>query len=61
MDENNINIEENNKTKPKKIKIIEGNSKDLNISTVQDNLTFEVTDEKKIDENNIIIPQNQKD
>lgn len=60
MDENNINIEENN-NKPKKITIVEGNSKDLNISPVQDNLTFEVTEEKKIDENNIVIPQNQKD
>lgn len=60
MDENNINIEENN-NKPKKITIIEGNSKDLNISPVQDNLTFEVSEEKKIDENNIVIPQNQKD
>lgn len=60
MDENNINIEENN-NKPKKITIVEGNSKDLNISPVQDNLTFEVSEEKKIDENNIVIPQNQKD
>lgn len=60
MDENNMNIEENN-NKPKKITIVEGNSKDLNISPVQDNLTFEVTEEKKIDENNIVIPQNQKD
>lgn len=60
MDENNMNIEENN-NKPKKITIVEGNSKDLNISPVQDNLTFEVSEEKKIDENNIVIPQNQKD
>lgn len=60
MDENNINIEENN-NKPKKITIVEGNSKDLNISPVQDNLIFEVTEDKKIDEKNIVIPQNQKD
>lgn len=64
MDEENINLEEKNEkneNKPKKIKIVEGNSKDLNISPVQDNLIFEVTEDKKIDEKNIVIPQNQKD
>lgn len=64
MDEENINLEEKNEkneNKPKKIKIVEGNSKDLNISPVQDNLIFEVTEDKKIDKKNIVIPQNQKD
>ena len=55
MEENNFN----NKKKEKKIKIIQGDSRDLNISSVKDNLNFEVdgANEKK---QNIIIPENHK-
>ena len=51
-------IEENNENerKPKKIKIIKGNSKDLNISNVKDSLIIEKPEEKQ--SQNIIIPEN---
>lgn len=48
-------IEENKK----KLKIIKGSSKDLQISDVKDNLTFEKPEEGK--KSNIIIPENVDD
>ena len=55
-------VEENNFNdgkKEKKIKIIQGDSKELNISSVKDNLNFEV-DNSKEKKQNIIIPENHK-
>lgn len=40
------------------IEIVKGNPKDLQISDVKDNLSFEVREEKN--KQNIIIPENQK-
>lgn len=52
-------IEENNQNenKPKKIEIVKGNSKDLNISEVRDNLVLE-NPEERLNNQNIIIPEN---
>lgn len=50
-------FEEHKDEKKKKIEIVQGNSKDLNISEVKDNLTFEKPEENK--KENIIIPENQ--
>ena len=55
VEENNFNYEK----KEKKIKIIQGDSKELNISSVKDNLNFEV-DNSKEKKQNIIIPENHK-
>ncbi len=52
-------IEEQDNEKRKKIEIIQGNSKDLQISDVKDSLSFEKPDENK--KENIIIPENQND
>ena len=49
----------NDQKKEKKIKIIQGDSKELNISSVKDNLNFEV-DNSKEKKQNIIIPENHK-
>lgn len=51
-------IEENNENerKPKKIEIVKGNSKDLNISNIKDSLIIEKPEEKQ--NKNIIIPEN---
>lgn len=49
--------EEENKEKKKKIEIVKGDSKDLNISEVKDSLNFEKPEENK--KKNIIIPENQ--
>lgn len=51
-------IEENsqNEHKPKKIEIVKGNSKDLNISNVRDSLIMEKPEENQ--KQNIIIPEN---
>ena len=51
-------IEENNENerKPKKIEIVKGNSKDLNISNVKDSLIIEKPEEKQ--NQKIIIPEN---
>lgn len=43
-----------------KIEIVKGNSKDLNISDVKDNLTFEVHDNKATKNGEIVVPENQK-
>lgn len=50
--------EEENKKERKKIEIVQGNGKDLNISEVRDNLSFEKPEENK--KKNIIIPENQE-
>ena len=55
VEENNFNDEK----KEKKIKIIQGDSKELNISSVKYNLNFEV-DNSKEKKQNIIIPENHK-
>ena len=52
-----IMYEEENKEKKKKIEIVKGDSKDLNISEVKDSLNFEKPEENK--KKNIIIPENQ--
>ena len=51
-------IEENSQDehKPKKIEIVKGNSKDLNISNVRDSLIMEKPEENQ--KQNIIIPKN---
>lgn len=51
-------IEEKNENerKPKKIEIVKGNSKDLNISNVKDSLIIEKPEEKQ--NQTIIIPEN---
>lgn len=47
------------KENEKKFKIVKGSSKDLQISDVKDNLTFEKPEENK--KNIIIIPENVDD
>ncbi len=51
-------IEENSQDehKPKKIEIVKGNSKDLNISNIRDSLIMEKPEENQ--KQNIIIPEN---
>ena len=51
IEENNVN-----ERKPKKIEIVKGNSKDLNISNVKDSLIMEKPEENQ--KQNIIIPEN---
>lgn len=51
-------FDNNEEKKNVKIEIVKGNPKDLNISEVKDNLTFEVVEEKN--NQKIIIPENQK-
>lgn len=48
-------LEEKDESKNKKIEIIKGSSKDLNISEVRDNLTFE--NHKENQKENIVIPE----
>lgn len=48
-------LEEKDENKNKKIEIIKGSSKDLNISEVRDNLTFE--NHKENQKENIVIPE----
>ena len=50
-------MEEKNYNSDKKIEIVRGNSKELEISEVKDNLTFEV--HKKNTDKEIVIPENQ--
>ena len=47
--------EENKKNEEKKITIIQGTGRDIQISDVKDNLTFEIHDNKD-EKKNIIIP-----
>lgn len=51
-------MDENEEKKDQKIEIIEGDSKDLEISDVKDNLAFEIKPEQE-KKQNIIIPKNQ--
>ena len=44
----------------KKIEIVKGDSKDLNISEVKDNLAFESENKQSPKKGNIIIPQSKK-
>lgn len=44
----------------KKIKIVEGDADDIEISEVKDNLAFEVENKKSPNKDNIIIPKNKK-
>lgn len=44
----------------KKIEIVEGDSNDLNISEVKDNLAFESENKQTPKKGNIIIPRNKK-
>lgn len=55
MEEKNFNTNKN-----KKIKIVQGNGKDLDISGVKDNLSFEIESEENKTKKNIIIPKKQK-
>lgn len=48
-------LEEKYENKKKKIEIVKGSSKDLNISEVRDNLTFENPKDSK--KENIVIPE----
>ncbi|MBR3134027.1 MAG: hypothetical protein IKG56_01020 [Clostridia bacterium] len=50
-------MEEHNENE-KKIEIVEGDPKDLNISKVKDNLAFEIK-EKDQKKDNIIVPKNK--
>ena len=58
-----IKIDENfeNTNNGKKIKIIEGNSKELNISKVKDSLPFESSENCEKNKENIVVPKNQED
>lgn len=51
-------FDNNEEKKNVKIEIVKGNPKDLQISEVKDNLSFEVREEKNTQE--IIVPENQK-
>ena len=48
-------LEEKDENKNKKIEIVKGTSKDLNISEVRDNLTFENHENNQ--KENIVIPE----
>lgn len=51
-----IEVNSQDEHKPKKIEIVKGNSKDLNISNVRDSLIMEKPEENQ--KQNIIIPEN---
>ena len=53
-------MKEMNDNKNKKIEIVKGKSKDLDISEVKDNLTFEVHDNKANKNGEIVIPETKK-
>ena len=52
-------MEEKKDEKNKKIEIVKGKSKDLNISDVKDNLTFEIHKNDTKEHGEIIIPENK--
>lgn len=52
-------MEEKKDNENKKIKIVKGKSKDLQISEVKDNLTFEVHDNDTKNHGEIVIPENK--
>ena len=45
----------------KKLEIVKGNSKDLNISKVQDSLAFEAEENPEETKENIVVPETKKD
>lgn len=51
-------MDESQNTPVKKIEIVEGHSKDLEISEVKDNLAFEIKQDDT-SKKNIVIPKNQ--
>lgn len=51
--------ENENDNKKIKIEIVKGNSKDLEISEVKDNLTFEVNENNPKKNGEIVIPENK--
>ena len=53
-------MEEQENKKDNTIEIVKGNSKDLEISDVKDNLTFEVSENNTKKKGEIIIPKNHK-
>lgn len=53
-------VENNENEKKKNIEIVIGNSKDLQISDVKDNLIFEVHENDATRNGEIIVPENQK-
>ena len=52
-------IDYNKNEKKKKIEIVKGDHKNLKISDVKDNLNFEIEENKDVDKENIVIPENQ--
>ena len=59
--QNVLNNDNNNSNNGKKIKIIEGDSKELNISKVKDSLPFESSENCEKNKENIVVPKNQED
>lgn len=53
--------EDKSDTNEKKLEIVKGNSKDLNISKVQDSLPFEAEENAEETKKNIVVPENKKD
>lgn len=53
--------EDKSDTNEKKLEIVKGNSKDLNISKVQDSLPFEAEENVEETKKNIVVPENKKD
>ncbi len=53
-------MEEKKDNQNKKIEIVKGKSKDLKISDVKDNLTFEVHKNDARKNGEIVIPENKK-
>lgn len=61
---NNENVSDNEISENdnrKKLKIVKGDSKELNISKVKDSLAFEVSENREEIKENIVVPQDQKD
>ena len=52
-------IDYNKNKKKQKIEIVKGDHKNLKISDVKDNLNFEIEENKDVDKENIVIPENQ--
>lgn len=52
-------IDDKEKNSKKKLEIVKGNSKDLNISKVQDSLAFEAEENDEENKGKIVVPKNQ--
>ncbi len=52
-------IDYNKDKKNKKLEIVKGDHKNLKISDVKDNLTFEIEDNNEVKKENIVIPESQ--